>query len=202
MTRENICNLALSRIGVRSRISSLSEGSEEANLFDLVYDFVLELTLEQSPWSFAQERRALLLLEEQDSTEEWTFKYQVPANCVRPLRIESAGARNVAQDQLVKWQLESDPDGNRKIILTDEEDAVLVYTRRDVIANLYPAHFVSTLAWNLAAEIVGAMPGKADMGEYAMKMARIAASEAGATNANIMVPDNQLDSEFVRVREG
>ena len=46
------CNLALRKIGSKT-IMSLTDGSTEADLCALMYDFVLDAELRKHPWNFA-----------------------------------------------------------------------------------------------------------------------------------------------------
>jgi len=196
----NICNMALMRIGVRDRIASMTEGSEESRVLSEVYETILELVLTQVDWAFARQRKALTLLETMTG-EEWTYRYQLPANCAFARKIEG-DARNLPNEALVVWQLESQDDGLKKTIVTDRKDAVLIYTRNDLKPGMYPAHFRDHLQWMLAQEIARPLSVREEIIDMTMKAAMRSLSINGAIDLNQAQPDQNLPSEFERVREG
>lgn len=195
-----ICNIALLRIGIRDFIANITEQSQEARVLNLIYPEVLDLTLTQVDWAFARQRKAMTLLDT-FTTGEWLYRYQLPANCAFARKIEG-DARNLPNEALVKWQLESESDGTQKCLLTDRKDAVLVYTRRDLHTGMYPAHFRDLLEWNLAAEAATPLSAKTELIELAIKRQAIARSMCSEIDLNQGIPDDQLPSEFVRVRDG
>lgn len=194
-----ICNTALGRIGARQRIGALTEQSEEARILRLVYDQVLELTLEQVNWGFAR-RRATLALVETDPNEEWKYRYALPSDCACPRNIQGY-TRNPSIETLIRWQVEGADDPALKTIVTDQPDAILIYTRNDVPPGAYPQHFTHLLEWSLAAEIAMPLTAKAEVAQLAVSASNAARMMCGAMSANRGQPDNELDSEFVRARE-
>ena len=217
VTSTQICNMALSRIGIREKIAALTPATtSEAVECELHYETVVDRTLCQYPWTFATKRKTLVIIEN-NPTKEWRYRYEYPADCVSPRYIE-ATARNVPVDLMIKWQVEatdavvpglyySDPSVSaaahrpwRKSILTDETAPVLVYTSNSVPEDLYPGHFVNLLAWNLAVEIAMPLLSKPDVATMAMNAARVALLDARANALNEGVHDNPLESEFVRAR--
>jgi hypothetical protein len=197
----DICNIALSRVGVKERINTLDAParSEEQRLFMLFYERVLHRTLGQYPWYFATKRATLVLLET-DPTTEWHYRYAVPSDMERPQYIEG-GRRNQPTEELVKWQLEGSDDGSTRTLLTDQASPVLVYTSRSASTVIYPEYFTNLLAWNLASEIAMPLTAKADIGNMAMNAARIALLDARTSALREQQPDDALESEFVRARE-
>lgn len=196
----DICNTALSHCGVRQRIGSLTEASEEARLFKLVYQRVLERTLRQHKWEFATKRKALVLIEE-DPNLEWKYRYAIPNDCVKAQAIELPG-RNLPTEHLVRWKIESMPDDpNQRTILTDKADAILIYTRNDIPTGLYPEHFTMLLEWNLAAAVAMPLTMKVEVGQYTIVNSKEAKLEAAALDSNTGQPDDAPLSEFVRARE-
>ena len=218
VTSTEICNMALSRLGIREKITSLDPAtSQEAVECALNYQTVVERTLCQYPWTFATKRKTLTLIESAPN-KEWLYRYEYPADCVSPRYIE-ATARNVPVDLMIKWQVEATdadipglfyPDPQiggqvhkpwRKSILTDEAAPVLVYTANTVPENLYPGHFVNLLAWNLAVELAMPLLSKPDVASMAMNAARVALLDARTNALNEGVHDNPLESEFIRARD-
>jgi|DEB0MinimDraft_10_1074344.scaffolds.fasta_scaffold01213_6 hypothetical protein len=88
MTKTEVANLALSRLGA-SLIIRLGDdtlpGSKEA---DLLYEPTLEEVLREFPWSFA-EREADLAQLSTAETAHFNYSFQLPADCVRFLTLQT-----------------------------------------------------------------------------------------------------------------
>lgn len=194
----DICNTALRHVGIRAGIGSLSEQSEEARVIRLVYDQVLERTLEKVDWGFARRRATLTLLETQPNIF-WAFRYELPVDCAVPRQIQPF-VRNPSNEDLIPWEIESATDPTKRTLLTDVASATLIYTRRDVPPGAYPQHFIHALAWVLADEIAMPLTAKAEVAQLASQGARLAVLEGGAMAMNKGQPDLPQDSEFVRAR--
>jgi len=191
--------MAISRVGVRQRIASITEASEEARLCSLNWDLVVAKTLCQYPWGFAGRRSALAIIEENPNVE-WLFRYAMPVDCESPRYIQGAG-RNLPNELRVRWQVEGDGTAERSSILTDEAEAVLVYTTNAVATNLYPAHFVDLLVWNLACELAMPLVAKVEVAGLCINAARTALLYARTAQLNEGQEDMPLESEFVRARD-
>ena len=59
LTAVNICNLALAKIGDVAQITSLTDGSTQANYCSLFYQHALDLLVNEHPWGFATKTIAL-----------------------------------------------------------------------------------------------------------------------------------------------
>jgi hypothetical protein len=196
----DICNVALSRIGVKQRIAALTENSEAARLCNLNYETVLDATLSQDEWPFAT-RRAPLALIEADPDTEWAFRYALPEDCVCAQRIESGfGNRQTDLACAVKFRLEADTGNQRTTLLADKPEPILVYTTRSQPSSLYPAWFVNLLQWNLAVELAPALTARAEIMETAARSAFAALHRARAHARDEGQDDEPIDSEFVRAR--
>jgi len=75
-----ICNMALSNIGAKSTIESITENTPEAKRCNLWYDFSRLQTLEIFDWNFAQKRLTLALHSDVAPDGVWTFRYQYPSD--------------------------------------------------------------------------------------------------------------------------
>lgn len=187
-----ICNLALSRIGVGTAITSLAASSQEAIACNAVYESMRDLVLRDFPWPFARTWVALGLVtdasEEDDFPawgDDWRYAYRYPSDCIRALRMVD-GTKNGTQ---VPYALGSDSSG--RLIYTDEADAVLVYTTRFEDPAHFDPSFASALAWKIAAEIAvplaraGSFIERAETG-YRQSLAQAAAD---ALNEEVAAPD-------------
>ena len=194
-----ICNVALSRIGHKRTITSLVEGTVEANACNVHYEQTRDLVLEAFDWPFARKRATLALLAG-EGNDDWDFAYQLPDDCIAPRAIWN-GSRTEG-DATTVFGVESNSAGTARIILADEEDAILKYTSRITVVPAYSASFVDALAWKLAAELVLSIPSKPTLYPVASKEYEKALLRAAAIHYNSQRPDAAPKSEFERVREG
>jgi hypothetical protein len=84
-TAVSLVNEALDHLG-QAPIQALTDQTATAVLANRFYDTTRRKTLRLVPWRFAMKVEALAL-----STDEilnWTYAYELPADCVRALRLE------------------------------------------------------------------------------------------------------------------
>jgi len=196
-----VCNIALSYLGVRERIVSLDPPakSQEQQILSLFYERVYRRTLGQYPWKFATKRKLLTLIED-DPNSEWSYRYAVPSDLECAQYIEGS-ARNLPTELLIKWQMEGSESGEARTLMTDQEDPVLVYTTRDANPVIWPEYFTNLLAWNLAATVAMSITAKPDVANMAANAARIALLDSRTSALNEGQKDDALESEFVRARD-
>lgn len=215
-----ICNLALSAVGSRSSIAALSEGSVEANSCGLHYTPALEAVLQAAHWNFARKQGTAALLK--DGTvvggtpppAPWLYEYAYPADClqIRYVLPQLASAQGVVPGTVptqavatapVYFILSSDTDagGNdTNVILTNQPQAILVYTKRITNPNLFDAVFVDAFAYYLASRICFNLTGDKQIARDIFKIADALSRQARASNGNegITVIDSVPD--WIRVR--
>ena len=202
-----ICNLALSNLGARSRIESLTENSTEAKECNLWYDFAREAALEAFDWNFATKRLTLATDVEAPPDNEWSYRYQYPSDCVSAREIVNpfGNPSYIGEDPLlgdaIPFVVETSSDGTRKTILTDLNNADLRYTRNLDDTTLFSNHFIFTMAAQLAMLMAVALTGKValrqSLNEEFQRLIRI----APAHNANEAVRRKPVDSVSIRGRE-
>jgi hypothetical protein len=177
---ERICNMALGRIGVRSLITSFDDDqTAQAEACRTYYEEARDGVLEDFAWPFAKATEDLALLADVTS-DEWAYAYAYPEDCVAARYIPT-GLRNPNAEDLVPYEIADNGTGDASVILTDEEDAALVYTR-------------------LAAELALAIPGKTDLEQAMRQRYLLAIAHAKANARNEVQPDQPQDSETIRAR--
>lgn len=189
-----IANLALARIGVNRFIASLTEASIEAVTCSLCLATARDATLRDVAWAFADTWADLQLIE-QDPNSEWGYAYREPSDCVRVRRVPLGGRRGDS----APFSLSSDSGGG--LILTDQNPATIVYTRRIEDPSLFPADFVMALAWRLAVEIGPSLSQVAAIRDRADAGYRDALSKARVVDANEQVADPPPESSFIQARD-
>lgn len=195
-----ICNMALSHIGARATVSSITppDGSVEAGYCATFYDAARTEMLEPGTWRFALARAALALVATNPSTV-WAYAYAMPSNCMTPKRILREGANltvfnqdrytfNPSDNDSADFEIEGD------VLFTNQPDAVLVYVRDVTDTTKFTPTFTTALSYMLASYLAGPIikgtegtrTGDA-MRERAMALADIAA--AASTNASSTTND-------------
>jgi hypothetical protein len=144
-SKTSVYQLSLACIG-GTIISSPSDGSKEAILLNAMWDDRVREVIEAHPWTFAREIKALALL---TSTPllHWDYVYALPSDFLKDLHV--GDIKNDVKYEIVGTQLH-----------TDEEDAVLVYTKECTNPGLWSAACVSAVAYRLAMDLSVPLLGK------------------------------------------
>lgn len=195
-----ICNMALSHLGVGKDIGNVdTEPSAEARACRRFFTIVRDIVLTDFPWPFAT-KFADLGLVESDPTDEWSFSYRYPSDCIRMRRILSGIRVDTAASKVV-FKLGRDDSG--QLIYTDQVDAQAEYTILITSVEQYPADMVMALSLLLAATIAPRLtagdPFK--MGARALQMYRLAIQDAELSAIGEEQPDRPQESEFITGRE-
>lgn len=199
-SKTEICNLALSHLGVGKEIAILeSERSQEASACRRFYDTALDATLRDYPWAFATKIVALGLIEE-DPNDEWLYSYRYPTDCVFIKRILS-GIKNDTRQTRINYRILSDSAG--RIIYTDQENAEAEYSYRVTDTSLYPSDFIMALSYRLAhyiaPRVTAGDPYK--LKREVMELYLLEIGRAKSNNNNEEQDAEDPESEFIRVRE-
>lgn len=220
MDKTGLCNLALGSVGARSTISNLQEGSDASLQCLLQYDMALEAVLQAAHWNFARAQISLALLKDgtkspPDSVPQpWQYEYAYPADCVQaryvmPLfnsptpSVPGTAALPYFSGNAVPFLVSSDLDTNgarNKVILTNQANAVLVYTTRITDVSLFDGAFLVAFANFLGARVCIPLSGDKNMmkGAYALADSTCRAAQASNGNEGLTVTDTVPD--WMRVR--
>jgi hypothetical protein len=178
-----ICNVALSRVGAGS-IQALTEATREARACRTHYEMARDATLRDHDWQFARKRVVLALLSE--AFDGWTYGYAYPADCIAARSILNEASTDPAD--AIAYEVGVNAAKSAKVVLTEQEDAILVYTALVTNTSIYDASFVDALAWRLASEL--AVPLRADtalqdgfMKKYLMQLG--SAKETGSNEQHV-----------------
>lgn len=196
----DICNMALSHLGVGTEIANLeTETSQEAISCRRFYEQARDATLKKFPWPFATRIVALGLIAE-DPTPDWKYSYRYPASALYLWKLTSA---SVVLDPNVKLPYKIIGDDSGRIILTNLEDASAEYISRVENPLRYTPDFIEAISYRLAAFVAPRLSsGDAfKLGEKALEMYAFTVREAQAANANEELRDDSLyESSFERAR--
>lgn len=204
----DICNLALSHLGDSATVATLTppDGSAQADHCARFYPICRNALLEMHSWGFATTRVQLALLS--TNATGWTYTYAVPGDAINLLAVLDASAVDDYSESiqpttswietplpLVGWggqyspqpfQLETNQAG-AAIILTNQVNAVLRYTRVITDPTRFSWLFVRALSWLLAVDLAGPIL-KGDAGAAAalrcMGMVKALVSEAKVSDSS------------------
>jgi hypothetical protein len=141
----SIWNMALGWIGTKG-VTSLTENSPERRACEQFYDIARQQTLRDHPWNFAQTRVALAEVDVPDTYPEYAYAYAWPDKCIRAHKV-----RNDAGEHDFEVVLAA--DGASRMILTNTQNAVLLYTADVKDPALFDPLYVRALARRLAADM-------------------------------------------------
>jgi hypothetical protein len=141
------CNIALSHIGSSERITALTDDTKEARILNLMYDFSRQFVLQDFEWGFA-ERRALLSLLSVEVTG-FDYAYQYPNGCLKAREIY----QSVPEEKPIDYLIMAQDTEDSTMIVTNEQNATLIYTADITNVNMFSAAFNVALSYQIAANI-------------------------------------------------
>lgn len=186
----SICNMALACIG-ESQITSLDDGSTQANLCKQFLNEARDTLLQSRQWGFALRRVELAEVKKPPMSysgrtslyDQYAYCYVVPADALNAFAVLPASANtNSDYTQLssdpdtvmaqmiaggpapVPYAIENSPTTGGRLIFTNQADAVLRYTARIVDAETFSPLFATALSWMLASMLASSII-KGDTGE-------------------------------------
>lgn len=199
-----ICNLALAHLGDSATVASINppEGSAQAEHCQRWYPIARNSLLELQEWNFATTRA--LLAELVNPFPQWQHAYARPSDCLKVLAILPADATSdLAQtfptDCLYHgatpractiytpqdFATEIDTGTGNQIILTNQANAMMRYTRAVTDTSKFSPLFTDALGWYLAGYLAGPVL-KGDTGinvGRAMKAEALAMLSAAAVSS-------------------
>lgn len=162
-----ISNLAISNCGSSDFIESLDPGvddGKEARQCALWYDQARKQALESHNWDFARKRLALAEHSDDPPAGQWLYRYQYPADCLKARQIENPLGPTA---DAIPFEIEI--SNEQKTILTDAEDAVLIYTYDTESVGLWSPMFISAFSYLLAHYIAFTITGNRTTKEKMME---------------------------------
>lgn len=136
VTPVKIANSALIKVG-SGPIQDLDEDTKRAVIISAIYDTIRDEVLRAHPWNFAL-KRAVLFPNSDTPPFEFTYTYDLPSDCLRPLKMD---------DPEIVWVEES------RQILTDETTLNMTYIFRNEDESSWDSSFEEAFAWRLAREV-------------------------------------------------
>ena len=211
-----LCNRALSRIGIDQLIEDLTDPTARARACLQHYDDCRVEMLQDFPWGFAQ--KVVQLVEVAGVTVPGRkYAYRYPPDCLRAQQVtDEAGGRgatgNIFRDiwaydlpgemmVRVPFAVMADPltDGAR-ILVTDLEAAYLWYTADVDDVSQYPPLARSALSWKLASELALVLRADTRLQQNAVQQYAWVVSQAQVGTQQEGVADKTPTPDTIRVR--
>ncbi len=149
-TKTSIGNQALLHLKNSKTLTDIdTDGSIQANVLLAFWDDAVEEVLRDFDWPFAKRIVDLALVEEDpDDGVEWAYSYRWPSGCLRARYIVSGTVAVSTTTPKVAFEIGGDDTG--LLILTNEVDAVLAYTKSVDDVAAWSPRFRSCLSYLLA----------------------------------------------------
>jgi hypothetical protein len=195
----DIANLALLRIGQLATIADMEEDTPQAEAVRSIFVHMRDAVLEAFMWPFATFRATLNVIASVDDDPDdvnlrtgWAFTYALPNLCLAP-RYIYPGTNNPGEGQEIPFTIEGD-DSRGKVLLTDYEDAELVYTKLVDTPARWSPMFRDALALRLAADLAMSVAKKPQLGLglhqlFESWISRAAAAQANQSRKDLPPPD-------------
>lgn len=167
-----ICNLALAHLGDSATVASINppEGSSQAEHCQRWYPIARNTLLEMHDWGFATTRA--LLAEVVSAFPQWRHAYARPSDCLKVLAVLPADAASDSATTLPyghfhhsavqhtiytpqAFDTETDLKTGNQIILTNQPNALVRYTRLVTDTSKFSPLFTTALARYLAHYLAG-----------------------------------------------
>lgn len=197
VSKARICNLALAHINqTETQISNLdTDTGTVAIQCRIHYDIAREFVLADHPWNFAKKR--VTLTDIGNPPSNFAYRYDYPSDCIKMREIERITRKSLP----IPFGIEDDGSDNGVSIVTDQDQAVGIYTYNVQNVSLFSPSFVTALSWFLASELAPALTGSMEQQEATLTVYRNMMSAAKATDSDEAFQDPELDSPWERARQ-
>jgi hypothetical protein len=152
--KTDVWNRVLIELGVRTVGNIESDTSKEAKVGNTLYQPTLDYLLREVNPGFARQEVTLAVVTGATSVE-YDYVYAQPADCLLIKNVYKA----LSKSDPVPYEKRSNDTKSAVEILTDEEDAVLVYTATIDNVNIMDKSFVDALVALLALKSVKTLTG-------------------------------------------
>lgn len=197
----DVCNQALIKAGA-ARISSLADGTKQAEILSSIWDIKRDAELAAHPWTFAIKRVQLPASVTAPIGTDWGYAYPLPSDYLSMVQVGESWVfyDNASGD---------DPDSGGPLfgiegnaVLTNEASPLFVrYVYRVTNTGLYTALFNEALACRLAAELCEALTQNLSKREAAWAEYKQAIRTAKRVNAIEVPPQRNPPTSWVRALE-
>lgn len=181
----DVVNAALELIASQTKITVLNDGSPAAIAATVVYAPTVNLMLREIDPDFARFTKALALAVNPSQVPPWTYEYGYPTDCIRVRQVRpAAGAYSANDPQPVRWNVALDTITavQTRVILTNQVNALAVYTTNSVSEAQWDSVFADTVIRRLANPLAMALSGRPDTAKELIEQAAAMAQTSSAVD--------------------
>ena len=186
MNEIEIANLALVLIG-GEQITSLTDGSTEAQLMNSFFYPSLETLLQEHPWNFAL-KRAALALSVDTPVYDYAYAYVIPSDCLRIIDFD--GSENGYEYKV-----------EQGLVLTNCESCKITYIENIRDMNKLSPMFRQALIAYLGAELAPYLTNTAAYAQGALQQFVSYMRKAKVANARESHLNQDTDGSWLTVRK-
>jgi hypothetical protein len=183
----SICNRGLQLLGA-ARILDITDDTRNGRACNACYDSLRQSEIRKHRWRFAITRTVLAPLVETDPHEEFSYIFQLPADCLKVLKPEN----NPDCD----WQIEG-----RKLFTNDGATLPLRYLADITDPNIMDSNFREMLSAKMGEEMCEEITQSNSKIARCKDTYKDARSEAKMSNAFETIPATPEDDSWVLARQ-
>jgi hypothetical protein len=199
-TKTSIYNDVLNIVGSTVFISNADTDTSPKTLaMNAAFDLCRREVLRAHDWAFAETRVDLVLVGVNET--EYGYQYAYPNKCIRARELQ----KDIRRSKPIPFKVArySDEDnGEMRVVLTDQENARLIYTYDVEDLAMFDDLAGQALAGLIAFRCSKAITTDKNAGTVAWNYFRSAISEARAADGNERVEDDPVDCDWIVARSG
>jgi hypothetical protein len=191
----DVINYALELVASQTQIETIDDGSPAANAALVVYAPTVQLVLRELDPDFARFTGALTLAVDPSQLPWWAYEYLYPPTCLRVRQVRPpASGTGALVDPYNPTPVRSNVAADiiatvlTKVILTNQQDALAVYTTSSVTEAQWDAVFAEAVARRLGNPLGLALSGRPDLAKQLLEEANQIAMTGGAVDESSMRP--------------
>jgi hypothetical protein len=189
-----IGNMALANLG-SPPVQDFNQTNVSSRALKLRYDEARLQALSATLWNFASRWKVGVELDI-DPKPPWTRVYNYPADALRVHEIQ----RSSVDEKNIPFEVTDRMDATGKLIHTDQEAPVFIYTVDKEDVTTFDWDFITALSWLLAHKIAMPVTKSTKLRDDSMKMWLALADSAVANTKNEGVTDNDITPGYQAVR--
>lgn len=178
----DICNIAISHCGTRSKIQAIDEGSPEANACLTHFDQARDATLRAYDWNFARITDSLAPLT--NPPARWSYIFAEPSDCITIRRLNDTPLLLLPETFFEKAAIKDASGAFKGVLLTNQPSLSAIYTARVVDPARWDVGFADAMALSLAWRVCFELTGKEERVKALMGLWQGFEGRAAAEMAN------------------
>ncbi len=182
VSAEAVWNIALMKLGAPA-VVSVTDTTAQAKRIAPIWDNFRRAYIEDHPWN-GSKKTVTLSRRTEKPLARWQYMYDFPADYIQALAING----NQLKDGDDLWEIETDPDGEKKVLMTDAASVSLQYIFDPVNLCLLSPKVIEAMGYALAAYIAQAFGKKSSEVTVLINLAEEKARQARSNDSREGIP--------------